>query len=54
MKQSYLTPETETLVLQTEHSVLDPMSPFTTIALLQSNMSAESATLYDSGNEVKW
>lgn len=53
MKQTYLAPDTESLELQTDQAVL-VLSPLTTMALLQSHMSAEDATLYDSGNEVDW
>ena len=53
MKHTYLAPETEIMELQTERTVLD-MSPLTTVSILSSNMSAESATLYNEGNEVTW
>lgn len=53
MKQNYLAPETESLELQTERAVLD-LSPVTTMALLSSGLSAEDATLYNSGTAVDW
>lgn len=53
MKQTYLAPETEVMELQTANTVLQ-LSVTTTMALLQSHMSAEDATLYNSGTEVDW
>ena len=52
-KQIYLAPETETLELQTENTVLD-MSVMTLMATMPLHTEAEDATLYNSGTEVTW
>lgn len=52
MKKHYETPLLETIELSTEGGILEN-SIFVTMALL-SNMEAEDATLYNSGEAVDW